>query len=109
MYFKLKYVSYRGFSFVYLAQDGSGNLYALKKIRCTLGTEEAEAAQKEVEIYQLFSHKNIIKLLASSFFFCYKKFHRSFFFNVKYVYRILVQLQNQMVVKQFIYSYLITR
>ncbi|KAI9343803.1 other/NAK protein kinase [Pilaira anomala] len=55
-----------GFSFVYLAQDGSGNLYALKKIRCTLGTEEAEAAQKEVEIYQLFSHKNIIKLLDSS-------------------------------------------
>ncbi|RCH92528.1 hypothetical protein CU098_002859, partial [Rhizopus stolonifer] len=36
-----------GFSFVYLAQDGSGNLYAMKKIRCTLGTEEAELAQKE--------------------------------------------------------------
>ncbi|KAI8080767.1 kinase-like domain-containing protein [Gilbertella persicaria] len=52
-----------GFSFVYLAQDGSGNLYAMKKIRCTLGTEEAELAQKEVDIYQLFSHNNIIKML----------------------------------------------
>lgn len=56
---------YRGFSFVYLAQDGSGNLYALKKIRCTLGTEEADLAQREVDIYRLFSHKNIIKLLVS--------------------------------------------
>jgi serine/threonine kinase 16 len=52
-----------GFSFVYLAQDGSGNLYALKKIRCTLGTEEAELAQQEVDAYRLFSHKNIIKLV----------------------------------------------
>lgn len=52
-----------GFSFVYLAQDGSGNLYALKKIRCTLGTEEADLAQREVDIYQLFSHKNIIKMV----------------------------------------------
>lgn len=64
---KLTPLFWSGFSFVYLAQDGSGNLYALKKIRCTLGTEEAEAAQKEVEIYQLFSHKNIIKLLVSIF------------------------------------------
>ncbi|CAO3652199.1 unnamed protein product [Mucor hiemalis] len=55
-----------GFSFVYLAQDGSGNLYALKKIRCTLGTEEADLAQREVDIYQLFSHKNIIKMVDSS-------------------------------------------
>ncbi|KAI9483697.1 MAG: protein kinase [Benjaminiella poitrasii] len=55
-----------GFSFVYLAQDGSGDLFALKKIRCTLGTEEAELAQKEVDIYQMFSHKNIIKMIDSS-------------------------------------------
>ncbi|KAI8362748.1 other/NAK protein kinase [Blakeslea trispora] len=55
-----------GFSFVYLAQDGSGNMYAMKKIRCTLGTEEAELAQKEVDIYQLFSHENIIKMLDSA-------------------------------------------
>lgn len=57
-----------GFSFVYLAQDGSGNLYALKKIRCTLGTEEAELAQREVDIYQLFSHKNIIKMVVSGLY-----------------------------------------
>lgn len=57
------FLLFRGFSFVYLAQDGSGNLYALKKIRCTLGTEEADLAQREVDIYRLFSHKNIIKLL----------------------------------------------
>jgi hypothetical protein len=41
-------------------------LYALKKIRCTLGTEEADLAQKEVDIYQLFSHKNIIKMLVKT-------------------------------------------
>jgi serine/threonine kinase 16 len=59
---------FSGFSFVYLAQDGSGNLYALKKIRCTLGTEEADLAQKEVDIYQLFSHENIIKLVVKPTF-----------------------------------------
>ncbi|KAI8991894.1 kinase-like domain-containing protein [Mycotypha africana] len=54
-----------GFSFVYLVQDGSGNFYALKKIRCTLGTEDAELAQREIDIYQLFNHKNIIRLIDS--------------------------------------------
>ncbi|ORE02907.1 kinase-like protein [Rhizopus microsporus var. microsporus] len=62
----IKLLGEGGFSFVYLAQDGSGNLYALKKIRCTLGTEEAELAQREVDAYQMFSHKNIIKMLDSS-------------------------------------------
>jgi serine/threonine kinase 16 len=38
----------------------------MKKIRCTLGTEEADLAQREVDIYQLFSHKNIIKMLDSA-------------------------------------------
>lgn len=65
-YLYIKKVHNSGFSFVYLAQDSAGNLYALKKIRCTLGTEEAEIAQKEVDIYQLFSHNNIIKLVDSS-------------------------------------------
>jgi serine/threonine kinase 16 len=41
----------------------------MKKIRCTLGTEEADLAQREVDIYQLFSHKNIIQLIVGSFFF----------------------------------------
>ncbi|KAI8995008.1 Pkinase-domain-containing protein [Pilobolus umbonatus] len=62
----LKLLGEGGFSFVYLAEDGSGNLYALKKIRCTLGNEEAELAEKEIDKYQLFSHKNIIQLLGSS-------------------------------------------
>ncbi|KAI8889444.1 kinase-like protein [Backusella circina FSU 941] len=62
----IKLLGEGGFSFVYLAQDGSGNLYAMKKIRCTLGTEEADLAQREVDIYQLFSHKNIIRLVDSS-------------------------------------------
>ncbi|KAI7900038.1 protein kinase [Cokeromyces recurvatus] len=62
----IKLLGEGGFSFVYLAQDGSGELFALKKIRCTLGTEEAELAQREVDIYQMFSHKNIIKMIDSS-------------------------------------------
>ncbi|KAI7859366.1 other/NAK protein kinase [Circinella umbellata] len=52
-----------GFSFVYLVEDGSGNLYAMKKIRCTLGTEEAKVAQREVEVYRLFDHEYIIRML----------------------------------------------
>ncbi|KAL9551649.1 hypothetical protein MBANPS3_004163 [Mucor bainieri] len=62
----IKLLGEGGFSFVYLAQDGSGNQYAMKKIRCTLGTEEADLAQREVDIYQLFNHKNIIKMVDSS-------------------------------------------
>ncbi|KAI8374433.1 kinase-like domain-containing protein [Radiomyces spectabilis] len=62
----IKLLGEGGFSFVYLAQDGSGNLYALKKIRCTLGTEEADLAQREVDMYRLFEHKNIIRMLDSS-------------------------------------------
>ncbi|KAI8096776.1 kinase-like domain-containing protein [Halteromyces radiatus] len=62
----IKLLGEGGFSFVYLAQDGSGNLYALKKIRCTLGTEEAEQAQREVDIYRLFEHPNIIRMLDTS-------------------------------------------
>ncbi|KAF7725790.1 hypothetical protein EC973_009407 [Apophysomyces ossiformis] len=52
-----------GFSFVYLAQDGSGNLYALKKIRCSLDSEEATLAQREIDVYRMFEHKNIIRML----------------------------------------------
>ncbi|ORZ09796.1 other/NAK protein kinase [Absidia repens] len=62
----IKLLGEGGFSFVYLAQDGSGNLYALKKIRCTLGTEEADVAQREVDIYRLFEHPNIIRMLDTS-------------------------------------------
>ncbi|KAH8148236.1 uncharacterized protein LAJ45_07688 [Morchella importuna] len=50
-----------GFSYVYLVQDTSGALYALKKIRCPFGQESVQRAMKEVEAYKLFSHPNIIK------------------------------------------------
>jgi len=50
-----------GFSYVYLVQDSSGALYALKKIRCPFGQESVSQALKEVEAYSLFSpHPNII-------------------------------------------------
>ncbi|ORX59577.1 kinase-like protein [Hesseltinella vesiculosa] len=62
----IKLLGEGGFAFVYLAQDGSGNLYAVKKIRCTLETEDADAAQREVEIYRLFDHPNIIRMIDTS-------------------------------------------
>ncbi|KAI7861593.1 kinase-like domain-containing protein [Spinellus fusiger] len=62
----IKLLGEGGFSFVYLAQDGSGQLYALKKIRCAMGTAEETLAQREIEMYQLFSHKNIIRLMDSA-------------------------------------------
>lgn len=51
-----------GFSYVYLVQETStGQLYALKKIRCPFGQESVSLALKEVEAYTLFSpHPNII-------------------------------------------------
>ncbi|GAA5974275.1 hypothetical protein JCM11641_006706 [Rhodosporidiobolus odoratus] len=55
-----------GFSFVYLAQDQeSKRLFALKKIRCPLGSESVKAALKEVEAYKRFRHPNIIRCLDS--------------------------------------------
>src|ERR1700752_536302 len=55
-----------GFSFVYLAEDQSGRHFAMKKIRCTFGTETVEEAMKEVEMYRKFPHRNIIKVLVRS-------------------------------------------
>lgn len=49
-----------GFSYVYLVQDTSGGLYALKKIRCPFGQESVSAAVKEAESYRRFSHPNLI-------------------------------------------------
>jgi hypothetical protein len=53
----------RGFSYVYLVTDSSGSLYALKKIRCPFGQESVRNALKEVEAYNLFNHKSIIKCI----------------------------------------------
>ena len=50
----------------------------MKKIRCTLGTEEAKVAQREVEVYRLFDHEYIIRMLVrnkTTCFFCFFKFN----------------------------------
>ncbi|GJJ69107.1 serine/threonine kinase 16 [Entomortierella parvispora] len=53
-----------GFSFVYLVQDvASGRLYALKKIRCPFGSEGVQDAMKEAEMYRIFQHENVIKMV----------------------------------------------
>ncbi|MCJ1478495.1 hypothetical protein MMC13_007175 [Lambiella insularis] len=51
-----------GFSYVYLVQEiSTGQLYALKKIRCPFGQESVALALKEVEAYALFNpHPNVI-------------------------------------------------
>lgn len=51
-----------GFSYVYLVQDtNSGQLFALKKIRCPFGQESVALALRECEAYALFApHPNII-------------------------------------------------
>ncbi|KAK4049253.1 Serine/threonine-protein kinase env7 [Microbotryomycetes sp. JL221] len=55
-----------GFSYVYLAQDqSSGRQFALKKIRCPLGSDSVKQALKEVEAYKRFKHPNIIRCLDS--------------------------------------------
>lgn len=73
-----------GFSYVYLAQDlASTRLFALKKIRCPLGSESVRSALKEVDgtssyvagrkladhadgtAYKRFRHPNIIRCLDS--------------------------------------------
>jgi hypothetical protein len=75
----------------------------MKKIRCTLGTEEADLAQREVDIYQLFSHKNIIQLIVGSFLFFFEK-------NIlTFLNRIQQQLPNLTEPKPFIYFYPILR
>ncbi|CAO1628338.1 unnamed protein product [Parajaminaea phylloscopi] len=56
-----------GFSFVYLARDkGSGREFALKKIRCSHGSESFTAAMKEIEAMRRFRSPNIIRILDSA-------------------------------------------
>ncbi|CAG8479337.1 3720_t:CDS:10 [Ambispora leptoticha] len=53
-----------GFSFVYLVKDVStGRHFALKKIRCPAESGAVKDAMKEVEMYKLFQHENIIKVI----------------------------------------------
>jgi len=49
-----------GFSFVYLVHESSsGNLFALKKIRCPYG--DVADAMREVDSYRMFNHKSLIQ------------------------------------------------
>lgn len=62
----IKLLGEGGFSYVYLAQDhSSGRLFALKKIRCPLGSDSVKEAIQEVEAYKRFRHPNIIRCLDS--------------------------------------------
>jgi len=50
-----------GFSYVYLVQDSTGSLHALKKIRCPFGQESLSTAINEAESYSRFApHPNLI-------------------------------------------------
>uniref|UniRef100_A0A1D1YPK8 non-specific serine/threonine protein kinase n=1 Tax=Anthurium amnicola TaxID=1678845 RepID=A0A1D1YPK8_9ARAE len=60
----IKLLGEGGFSYVHLVQDTStGRYFALKKIRCQFGTDSVKDAMKEVDMYRLFSHENIIKVI----------------------------------------------
>ncbi|KAG9286470.1 hypothetical protein G9A89_014636 [Geosiphon pyriformis] len=60
----IKLLGEGGFSFVYLVKDVStGRLYALKKIRCSIESGAVKDAMKEVEMYRLFQHENIIQVI----------------------------------------------
>lgn len=62
----LKLVGEGGFSFIYLVEDiTSARVFALKKIRCPLGSESVRTALKEVEAYKRFRHPSIIRCLDS--------------------------------------------
>lgn len=63
----IKLLGEGGFSYVYLTQDEtSGRQFALKKIRCPLGSESVSEAMKEVEAYKRFRHPNCIRCLDSA-------------------------------------------
>lgn len=47
---------------MYLAQDDTKQLFAVKTIRCKMGKEVAQNAIKEAIITNRFQHKNIIKI-----------------------------------------------
>eukprot|EP00124_Ichthyophonus_hoferi_P005406 Ihof_evm1s775 gene=Ihof_evmTU1s775 len=54
-----------GFSFVYLVEDvATKRRFALKKITCH-DTEQLRSALREVELYRLFDHPNIIRVVDS--------------------------------------------
>lgn len=57
----------RGFSYVDLVEGAKdGRFYALKRILCH-DREGHQEAQTEVEMHQLFSHPNVLSLVAHTF------------------------------------------
>ncbi|BFZ63192.1 Serine/threonine-protein kinase env7 [Saitoella coloradoensis] len=62
---ELRLLGEGGFAFVYLVEEvgGSGAQYALKKIRCPFGTEDAH---RERDAYKMFNHPNIMKCVDSA-------------------------------------------
>ena len=63
----MKLLGEGGFSYVYLCEDEtSGRQFALKKIRCPLGSSSVQEAMKEVEAYKRFRHPNCIRCLDSA-------------------------------------------
>ncbi|KAK9702574.1 Serine/threonine-protein kinase env7 [Basidiobolus ranarum] len=60
----MKLLGEGGFSMVYLVKDSTtGRQFALKKIQCPLGTDSFKDAMREAELYKLFSHPNIIRVM----------------------------------------------
>ncbi|KAK9675297.1 Serine/threonine-protein kinase env7 [Basidiobolus ranarum] len=60
----MKLLGEGGFSMVYLVKDSTtGRQFALKKIQCPLGTDTFKDAMREAELYKLFSHPNIIRVM----------------------------------------------
>ncbi|KAK9478777.1 kinase-like domain-containing protein [Lipomyces japonicus] len=55
-----------GFSYVYLVEAQNGELFALKKIRCSFGAESLQNAMKEIESYKIFNDEHIINLIDSN-------------------------------------------
>lgn len=60
----------RGFSFVYLAENDQKEKFAIKTIRCKMGKELVNQAFKEAIMTDRFQHKNIIRIVVSSQYFC---------------------------------------
>lgn len=62
-YKTLRLLGEGGFSYVYLCSDSNGNLFAMKKIRCSFGEESYKLARREIAAYEMFDHANIIKCI----------------------------------------------
>ncbi|KAK9712705.1 Serine/threonine-protein kinase env7, variant 2 [Basidiobolus ranarum] len=63
---RVKLLGEGGFSMVYLVKDEATHRdFALKRIHCPLGTDAVRQAMNEAELYRLFNHPNIVKIMDS--------------------------------------------